>query len=66
VIGDEVDQETQTVAAEGLRESDEGFLASELATDGIVIGDVVAVRALRAGLEEWGDVAVRNPQGREI
>src|SRR4029450_6125734 len=66
VVGDEVDQEAQAVAAEDLREAAEGCLAAELTTDAIVIGDVIPVRALRAGLEERRRIAVRDPKGCQI
>jgi hypothetical protein len=51
VIGDEVDEETQTSPAELLRERSEAFVSAQLGVDLVVRADVVSVRAPGLGAE---------------
>ena len=66
VVGDDVDEQAHVAGAQRGREPLEGGLPTQLVAQAVVVGDVVAVRALRGRLEERRAVGVADAQRVEI
>ena len=66
VIGDDVEDEAEAMRGQRRGHPVEGRLAADLRIEGIVVGDVVAVRAAGPALEARREVGVAHAEGGEI